>query len=123
MPALTFLGRMTVFYLPSHKLDHPRSQNTATPRQTVHDFLIGHYKAYTHTPSPVKGWWTNPAGSLLHDVMERFEVSFDAEPEFEALIAFLEKLCDTLGEESIYLTRGDESFLVRRTPDEPTFQL
>ena len=60
------------------------------------------------------GLRTNQAGIVFHDVMERFEVSFDAEPEFEKLVAFLETMCQTLDEETIYLTRGDESFLVNR---------
>lgn len=115
MPKVSFLGKMTVFYLPSHKLDHPQKVEHSSPRQQVHDFLIANYSAYTHTPSPLKGWWTNSDDVVYHDVMERFEVSFDAEPEFEKLLDFLERLAHDLDEESIYLTRGDESFLVNRS--------
>ena len=115
MPRLTRLGKVTVFYLPSHKLDHPRPTAQSTPRQVVHEFLISHYLAYTHTPAPVKGWWTNPQQVLFHDVMERFEVSFDAEPQFDALISFLANLSRTLDEETVYLTRGDESFLIHHS--------
>lgn len=114
MRLVSFLGKVTVFHLPSHKLDHPRQEAELTPRQQVHEFLIAHYKAYTHTPSPLKGWWTSPSGVVFHDVMERFEVSFDAEPEFDRLVQFLERMCVTLDEQTIYLTRGDESFLVNR---------
>jgi hypothetical protein len=46
--------------------------------------------------------------------MERFEVSFASESDFERLIGFLEGLCHTLAEDTIYLTRGDSSFLVHR---------
>ena len=49
---------------------------------------------------------------LVHDVMERFEVSFHVESEFDLLIEFLVTLCVRLGEEAIYVTRGDRSFLV-----------
>jgi len=52
--------------------------------------------------------------AVQHDVLERFEVSFQSEQEFERLIAFLRDLCRSLDEQAIYLTRGDESFLVHR---------
>jgi len=52
----------------------------------------------------------------VHDVMERFEVSFHVESEFDSLIDFLVKLCERLEEDAIYVTRGDRSFLVTRMP-------
>ncbi|MGD9646732.1 MAG: hypothetical protein AB7U73_13545 [Pirellulales bacterium] len=118
MKNLAPLGKMTAFYIPSHKLDGPGFDSVETARRTIHEFLIAHYKAYTHTPSPVKGYWLSGRGVLLHDVMERFEVSFDREVDYERLIVFLTELAHRLDEESIYLTRGDESFLVNRR--EPT---
>ena len=114
MPSVIPIGTMTVFHIPSHKLDAPREGGEGTARSIIHEFLIAHYKAYTHTPSPVKGYWISGGGELLHDVMERFEVSFESESDFEKLIAFLARICDTLAEDTIYLTRGDSSFLVRR---------
>lgn len=114
MDKVTPIGKMTVFYIPSHKLDAPRYSVDGTARDHIHEFLIAHYKAYTHTPSPVKGYWISGGGELLHDVTERFEVSFGSEADFDKLIGFLRHMCQALDEESIYLTRGDESFLVGR---------
>jgi hypothetical protein len=128
-PHLYELGKVTVFYIPSHKLDDPRyfprnpgdlaadvpqGVSAQTARSTIHEFLIHHFRAYTQTPTPVKGCWVDPAVQLVHDVMERFEVSFENESEFERLIGFMVVLCDRLKEEAIYVTRGDRSFLVRR---------
>ena len=113
MQKLSPLGTMTVFYVPSHKLDDPRFGPDQTVRNTIHEFLMQHYRAYTHTPSTVKGYWMNDSNVLYHDVMERYEVSFDTEAEFEAIVDFLNRLCARLEEESIYLTRGDRSYLVR----------
>jgi hypothetical protein len=128
-PHLYPLGKVTVFYVPSHKLDDPRyfPQDPAakspdgptgisaqTARSTVHEFLIYNFRAYTQTPTPVKGCWVDPAGQQVHDVMERFEVSFENESDFERLIDFLLELCDRIKEEAIYVTRGDRSFLVHR---------
>ncbi len=112
MQHLTPLGKVTVFYIPSHKLDVPAPSGEHTPRGEIHDFLISHFKAYTHTPAPVKGFWLSDSRALLHDVLERFEVSFGSEAEFGSLVDFLRRLARSLGEKAIYLTRGEESFLV-----------
>ena len=46
--------------------------------------------------------------------MERFEVSFQNESDFERLIQFLVETCGRIQEDAIYVTRGDRSFLVQR---------
>lgn len=112
--SLTSLGKMTAFYIPAHKLDAPVADQTATPRATIHQFLIENFRAYTHSPSLVKGFWLDEGGRMSHDVLERFEVSFGAEAEFERLVSFLRHICGDLGEEAVYLTRGEESFLVHK---------
>lgn len=114
MKNVTSIGKVTVFYIPSHKLDSPRYGHDATVRDEIHEFMIAHYKAYTHTPSPVKGYWISGSGELTHDVTERFEVSFGSEQDFKRLVEFLSAVCQTIDEETIYLTRGDESFLIAR---------
>ena len=114
MPTLIALGKMTAFYIPSHKLDVAGDTVTHSPRKQIHDFLIQHYRAYTHSPSPVKGFWLSDQAELTHDVLERFEVSFSTEPAFERLVAFLRDVAIQLNEQAIYLTRGEESFLVNR---------
>ncbi|TWU38508.1 hypothetical protein [Novipirellula artificiosorum] len=115
VPHLHALGKMTVFYIPSHKLDDPRFDlDGLTARTAIHRFLMNRYRAYTQTPTPVKGYWTNEANEMVHDVMERFEVSFNFEPDFDRLIEFLVDLCERLQEDAIYVTRGDRSFLVSR---------
>ena len=111
------LGKVTVFYIPSHKLDDPRYYHgTQTARMATHEFLMHRYRAYTQSPTPVKGYWVDLNGQLVHDVMERFEVSFGSESEFERLIEFLIELCGRLTEDAIYVTRGERSFLVQRKP-------
>lgn len=114
-PHLIPLGKVTIFYVPSHKLDDARFfHGTQTARSSIHEFLMHRYRAYTQTPTPVKGFWVDPAGELVHDVMERFEVSFNNETEFDRLITFLVELCERLREDAIYVTRGDRSFLVSK---------
>ncbi len=118
-PHLLPLGKMTIFYIPSHKLDDPRFfQGKETARSSIHEYLMHRYRAYTQTPTPVKGFWVDQSGMLVHDVMERFEVSFVVESEFDRLISFLVDLCDRLQEQAIYVTRGDRSFLVTSTASE-----
>ncbi len=114
-PSVHELGKVTVFYVPSHKLDHPKhARESLTARQNIHEFLMSRYNAYTQTPTPVRGYWAAPDGEVFHDVMERFEVSFGSESEFDRLIEFLAELCDRLDEQAIYVTRGERSFLVQR---------
>ena len=109
------LGKVTVFYIPSHKLDDPRYFfGTQTARTTIHEFLMDRYRAYTQSPTPVKGYWVDQNSELVHDVMERFEVSFGSESEFDRLIEFLVGVCNKLNEDAIYVTRGERSFLVQR---------
>ncbi len=115
---LLSLGKMTVFYIPSHKLDDARFyENKETARSVIHLFLMKHFRAYTHTPTPVKGYWTDQQDQWVHDVMERFEVSFHSdhdlcEDDFEQLIEFLVEVCVKLKEDAIYVTRGDRSYLI-----------
>jgi hypothetical protein len=107
---------VTLFCIPSNKLDIPAPDGAGSPRGQIHDFLMRNYQAYTHTPSAVKGFWIDRQKAIQHDVLERFEVSFQAERDFEQLVAFLRSLCHSLDEQAIYLTRGEESFLVHRDP-------
>jgi hypothetical protein len=109
---LTPLGKVTLFYVPSNKLDIPGPGGGSSSRSQIHDFLMRHYQAYTHTPSAVKGFWLDNQNMVQHDVLERFEVSFLSERAFDRLVRFLGSLCVSLNEQAIYLTRGEESFLV-----------
>lgn len=112
-PHILALGTMTVFYIPSHKLDDSRFyHSTHTARSAIHEFLMHRYRAYTQSPTPVKGYWIDQSAQIAHDVMERFEVSFNREDEFDRLIEFLVELCQRLGEDAIYVTRGNRSYLV-----------
>lgn len=114
-PHLDSLGTMTVFYIPSHKLDDPRFfGGTQTARSVIHEYLMHRYRAYTQTPTPVKGFWIGQTNEVVHDVMERFEVSFGIESEFDLLIRFLVEMCERLDEDAIYVTRGERSYLVQR---------
>lgn len=116
-PHLRPIGAMTVFYVPSHKLDDPSFyHSTQTARSSIHEFLMHHYRAYTQSPTPVKGYWIDPSEMIAHDVMERFEVSFNLEADFDRLIAFLVELCQRLQEDAIYVTRGNRSYLVTKEP-------
>lgn len=109
------LGKVTLFYIPSHKLDDPSYfDGVQTVRYAIHEFLMERYRAYTQSPTPVKGYWVDQNGSFVHDVMERFEVSFGSEAEFDRLIEFLIGMCRRLNEDAIYVTRGEHSFLVQR---------
>lgn len=103
------IGRMAVFYIPSCKLDTTLPEGT--PRQMLHDFFMQHYNAYTHEASKIHGYWCKQ-DMLVFDEHERYEVSFDGEDKVHEFVAFLSRFCQLIGEDCIYLTMGEKSWLV-----------
>lgn len=97
------IGKAATFYLPSRKL------NDAV-RSMIHDFFVEKYSAYTHESSDIKGYWTS-GENLIKDEHERYEISLGKD-NLASLIDFLSELADQTNEDAIYLTIGNESYLV-----------
>lgn len=110
--SLEHIGKLAVFYLPSNKL-------TNKVRKEIHDFFVSRHKAYTHELSDIKGYW-HDGKDLLNDSHERYEISFKGKEKFKEFLDFLSNLCENISEKSIYLTMGEESFLVKpKKPHNP----
>jgi hypothetical protein len=101
---LTDIGRMAIFYLPTKKSKSLKSK--------IHNFLIKNYGAYTHEPSNIRGFWKQ-GKEIIKDRNERYEVSFSDKNKIPKLIDFLSEICGEMKEEAIYLTMGDQSYLVK----------
>lgn len=99
------IGRIAVFYLPSKKLN-------AEVRGDIHDFFVSRHGAYTHESGDIRGYW-HDGRRLVDDSHERYEISFKGDEKFREFLGFLSELCSRVEEKSIYLTVGEESFLVR----------
>ena len=110
-----YIGKMAAFYIPSDKLSKKEfGENGDTPKDMFHDFFMKHFNAYTHEKSGIEGFWRKGKGAIVMDENERYEVSFlDTKDQLEKFIKFLSKICDLLNENSIYVTIGDSSWLVK----------
>jgi len=109
-PKLYQLGRMAIFFLPQEKLLLRRGPNETTIREYVEDRLLHHYNGYTSISGEIIGCWKN--GRRYDDVHVRYEVSFPGRERIQHFVDFLSEVCGLLEEESIYLTMGEDSYLV-----------
>jgi len=104
-PEVERIGRVAAFYIPSDKLHE-------SVRTELHEFFVSKHKAYTHESSDIKGYWMG-GGELVRDSHERYEISFEGRDKFDEFVSFLSSICGKIREEAIYLTFGNDSFLVR----------
>lgn len=103
-PDVNHIGKVATFYLPSEKLDRKT-------REKIHEFLVGNYDAYTHERDGLRGYWRD-GEELSMDRNERYEVSSSGEENFKKLVGFLSSLCSKISEKCVYLTIGEESYLI-----------
>jgi hypothetical protein len=111
-----YIGKMAAFYVPSNKLSKKEfGENGETPKDMFHNFFMKNFNAYTHEKSGIEGFWREKKGAIVIDENERYEVSFlDDNEQLEKFIKFLSKMCNLLNENSIYVTIGDSSWLVKK---------
>ncbi len=113
------LGRIAVFYVPAQKMDDPRyGRDALTPTQMFDQFFLEKFGGLTHEESNIRGQWTSADGQkVFTDLHERYEVSFSGKKKGIEFLNFLSQMCGLLQEESIYLTIGTRSWLVK--PQQP----
>jgi hypothetical protein len=109
------LGRIAVFYVPSEKMDDPRfGRNGKTPTELFDEFFLREFGGLTHEESNIRGQWVSPDGQkVFTDRHQRYEVSFSGARKARVFLAFLSEMCGRLQEDSIYLTMGTRSWLVK----------
>ncbi len=109
------LGRLAVFYVPAAKMDDlAYGRDGLIPRVLFERFFLERFGGLTHEESKIRGQWTSPDGQkVFTDLHERFEVSFAGKEKTAAFLEFLSQMCGLLKEESIYLTMGTRSWLVK----------
>jgi len=101
------LGKMAVFYLPAKKLkEHPDVQT-----QLEHT-LISEYQGWTKHTEHIVGGYQQGSATVTDDHV-RYEVSFAGKDRVAPFVAMLKQVCRDLEEVSIYLTMGEQSFLVQ----------
>lgn len=112
-----YIGMVCVFYIPAPKLDDKSYINDAMtlfdlPREILHEYFVINHNAYTHEVSNIKGYWKNQE-ELVLDQHERYEVSLCGKKNINEFVSFLSRFCHLIQEESIYLTMGCKSWLVK----------
>jgi hypothetical protein len=119
LSCLVSLGRIAVFYVPAAKMVDPAyGRDGMVPRDLFERFFLEKFGGLTHEESKIRGQWTSPDGQkVFTDLHERYEVSFAGKEATAAFLEFLSEICGLLQEESIYLTMGSRSWLVK--PPQP----
>jgi hypothetical protein len=108
-----YIGRVCTFYIPASKLDDKSyTHEEILPREILHEYFVINHNAYTHEISNIKGYWKNQE-ELVLDQHERYEVSFRGKKKVNEFISFLARFCHLIREDSIYLTMGYKSWLVK----------
>lgn len=105
------LGTMIVFLLPSLKLKK-RSKQGLTLEDKLHDFLLKKFKGYTAAAGNIFGYWKNTAGREFYGEHKEYKVSLLDKKSIKVLEDFLVSLAQEMQEESIYLSAGDDSWLL-----------
>jgi hypothetical protein len=109
------LGRTATFYVPAQKMnDSAFGRDGRTATQLFDDFFLSHFGGLTHEESKIRGQWTSPDGQkVFTDLHERYEVTFSGKRKSREFVDFLSDMCRLLQEDSIYVTMGDRSWLVK----------
>ena len=109
------LGRIAVFYVPAQKMDDPAfGRDGLTPTELFDRFFLEKFGGLTHEESNIRGQWTSADDHVVFtDVHQRYEVSFAGRRKAWEFLQFLSQMCGLLQEQSIYLTMGTRSWLVK----------
>jgi len=122
-PDIVPLGRMAVFLVPAYKMrrQFAKPNEEATDRNQIFGVseeerldreLIKRYQGVTKVTANVEGSY-QLGGKLVRDAHIRYEVSFLGTDKVLEFVQLLKELCRKLDEDSIYLTMGENSYLVR----------
>ncbi len=111
-PEIVSLGRMAVFLVPSKKMLRPLGLGDESEESLLDRELIKRYQGLTKVTAHVEGSY-QLGGELVQESHIRYEVSFLGTDKVLEFVQLLKELCRKLNEESIYLTMGESSYLVR----------
>ncbi len=122
-PEIVHLGRMAVFLVPAYKMrrrfEKPDGKSTDYDRifgvseeERLDLELIKRYQGITKVTANVEGSY-RLGDKLVKDAHIRYEVSFRGPDKVLEFVELLKELCRKLNEDSIYLTMGENSYLVR----------
>ncbi|HEX5036862.1 MAG TPA: hypothetical protein VFX30_06860 [bacterium] len=102
---------MVTFLLPSLKLKEPCGKNQ-TFEERLHDFLLKNFNGYTASAANLFGYWRNHKGREFYGEHKEYKVSLLDESRIVLLETFLARIGADMGEKSVYLAAGDDSWLI-----------
>lgn len=106
------LGRPAVFLLPSSKIKKRRWRGK-TVEQAVRKYLLDTFGGYTAHAGNVFGEWKEPrTGKVFYGKHLEYSAAFKGKERILELEAFLAMIANILGEESIYITTGEDAWLI-----------
>lgn len=109
------LGTMVTFLLPSLKLkERCRGQQTFEDR--LHAFLLKKFNGYTASAANLFGYWRSHTGRAFYGEHKEYKVSLLDHSRIGLLEAFLARMGGDMGEKSVYLAAGDDSWLIYPHP-------
>lgn len=101
------IGHTAIFYVPECKVDDE-------VRGMFHEFFIRNYDAYTFEPTRIQGFWRrDPDSPIFADINVKYVVSFDGHSHLTSFVEFLSGMCRRMGEECLYMTVGNQSYLIK----------
>lgn len=108
------LGRRAMFLVPSIKVYNSKySKTRQSIAQTIHRFLTMTFGGYTCASGNIYGYFQS--ASIEYDELREFRVAFkedEKKAKVPALLEFLSKICEDIGEECIYVECGEDALLV-----------
>lgn len=105
------VGRDAVFYLPSDLMGM-EIESGIRCRQMVEDFLEQEYGGFTDEGNNHNGFWKNAQGTRFYERYQKYRVAFTGPERIPKLESFLSYIAKGLNEESIFISTGEDSWLL-----------
>ena len=102
---------MVTFLLPSLKLKEWNVRGK-TLEDRLHDFLLKEFSGYTASAANLFGYWRNKSGREFYGEHKEYKVSLLDKKRIGLLEDFLARVGNEMGEKSVYLAAGDDSWLI-----------
>ncbi len=102
---------MVTFLLPSLKLKEWNASG-GTLEDRLHTFLLKEFNGYTATAANLFGYWRSHTGREFYGEHKEYKVSLLDKNRVELLEEFLVGMARDMGEKSVYLAAGNDSWLI-----------
>jgi hypothetical protein len=103
-PTVKHAGKVVFFLVPSKKL-------TPSLKDKIHLFLVNNYRAYTHESGVATGYWQDGM-NITKDSHDKYLISLKESRYYQKLVTFVSELCEETNETCLFLTIGNDAYLV-----------